>query len=162
MGRAERKLAIPLKHSTIGPMHILQCAVRLPMAPMHRFVLILTVLGLLILTSCSAGAVTVENSTGRTIGSIDVEGTTATILSARGEVRGKVRGTVIRDASGKHVGTVDERDGHTVILDPEGSPLGTLENGTDCFGKGKEVLGSISTQVDASAAAAACLLFFLQ
>lgn len=131
---------------------------------MHRFVLILSVLGLLILTSCGGtGAITVENSNGKVIGEIQVQAAqTATILNTHGDVRGKVRGTVIRDDSGKHVGTVVEQDGHVVIEDGNDNPVGTLENGIECYGKGKEVLGRITAEVDASTAAAACLLFFLQ
>ncbi len=131
---------------------------------MHRFVLILSVLGVLILTSCGKPAdITVENSNGKTVGSIELQGThTATILNVRGEVRGKVRGSVVRDDTGKNMGTITEKDGNTVILDSDENPLGTLEKGTDCYGKGQDKLGSISTETDSFAAAAACLLFFLQ
>lgn len=131
---------------------------------MHRFILILSVLGLLILTSCAGpGGITVENSNGKAIGEIQLQGAqTATIINTRGDVRGKVRGTVIRDDSGKHVGTVVEQNGHVVIEDGNDNPVGTLANGIECYGKGKEVLGRITAKVDSSAAAAACLLFFLQ
>ena len=130
---------------------------------MHRFLLLLSVLSVLVLVSCKgSAAITVQNSTGRTVGSIDVQGTQATILNTHGDVRGKVRGTIIRDDAGKHIGTVTEGNGRTMIVDTNGNPLGTLEKGTECYGKGQDMLGQITAQVDSSAAAAACLIFFLQ
>lgn len=130
---------------------------------MHRFLLVLTVLGVLILSSCAGNAIEIRNSINRIVGTIDVQGTkNATILSTHGEVRGKVRGTVIRNDAGKNVGTVAERDGNTVILDLDGGALGSIENGTECYGKGQEKLGSVSGEADVEVVAAACLLFFLQ
>lgn len=130
---------------------------------MHRFILVLSVLGLLLLSACGVKAVEVKNSNGRTVGSIDMQASkTAVLVNTRGETIGKIRGTIIRDVSGKHLGTTADRDGNIVILDPNGNPLGSLSKGTDCYGKGQEILGSVNDEVDASIAAGACLVFFLQ
>ncbi len=129
---------------------------------MHRFLLPLSVLGLLLLTSCAGNALEIRNSSDRIVGTIDVQGMKiATILNTRGDVRGRVRGNVIRDDAGKNIGSVTERDGSTVILHPEGNALGSVKNG-ECYGKGNGKLGSVSGEVEAEVVAAACLLFFLQ
>ncbi|NOS68260.1 MAG: hypothetical protein HOO67_07965 [Candidatus Peribacteraceae bacterium] len=129
---------------------------------MHRFILALSVLGILILTSCAGNALEVRNSNDRIVGTISVQGVkSATILNTHGDVRGRVRGNIIRDDTGKNMGTVAERDGNMVILNPEGNALGSVKNG-ECYGKGQESLGSVSGEAETEVVAAACLLFFLQ
>ena len=130
---------------------------------MKRLTLILPTLGLLLLCSCTSKALEVKNSKGRTVGSIEVQAAkTATFVSMHGESIAKVRGTIVRDASGKQMGTTTERDGTVVILNPKGNPVGSLSKGTDCYGKGQEMLGTVSAEADTSVAAGACLVFFLQ
>jgi hypothetical protein len=127
---------------------------------MKRFTL--SLIGLLCVSACSGAAVEIRNSNSKVIGVIEAQGTqTATIKNTAGETRGKVRGTVIRDDSGKHVGTIAEKDGHTVISDEKDNAVGSVD-GNKCYGKGQEVLGTVSGEADSSAIAAACLLFFLQ
>lgn len=129
---------------------------------MHRFLLVLSILGLLILTSCASNTLEVRNSNDRIVGSIDVQGAkTATIFNTHGDVRGRVRGNIIRDDTGKNMGTVAERDGNMVILNPEGNALGNVK-ASECYGKGQEALGSVDGEVETEVVAAACLLFFLQ
>lgn len=130
---------------------------------MQRLVIVLSVLGLLLVSACSAGpAITIENSNGRRIGEIRIEGTQAILLNSVGEERGRVRGTMIRDADGKRAGSLAEQEGNLVILDINDSPVGSLEEGVECYGKGQDMLGKVTAPVDSHVAAAACLLFFLQ
>ena len=130
---------------------------------MHRFLLPLCFLGILILTSCTGNAIEIRNSTDRIVGTIDVQGTkVATILNVHGDVRGRVRGTVIRDDAGKNVGSIAQRDGGTVILDSDGNAIGSIAGGSECYGKGQKKLGIVSGETDVEVVAAACLLFFLQ
>ena len=130
---------------------------------MHRFVVALSTLGILLLASCASASIEVHNSNGKVIGSIDVQGVkSASLMNAYGDVRGKVRGNVVRDDTGKNIGTIEERDGHMMMLDATGGALGSLENGKDCYGKGHDKLGTISGEVEATVAAGACLVFFLQ
>ncbi len=129
--------------------------------PMRR--LLLLSLGLTLLTACGGpNPFEIRNSNNKVIGSVKMEGTTAIILNSRDEVRGKVRGTVIRDESGKNVGNIVKENGNVVISDDADNALGSLGPNGECYGKGKEILGTVSADVDTSAAAAACLLFFLQ
>jgi sporulation protein YlmC with PRC-barrel domain len=128
---------------------------------MSRFLILLSVFGLLLLTSCRS-ALEIRNSTGKAVGRIEIQGSTATVFNVHGDALGKVRGTIIRDASGKHAGTVVKGDDHIVIQDAADNAVGSIENGTDCYGKGQEKLGGVNGEVDASVAAAACLLFFLR
>ena len=131
---------------------------------MHRFLLVFSVLGLLLLGSCmQSRTVMIENSNGRRVGDIQIQGTqTATILSTYGEERGRIRGNVVRNTDGKRLGSFVERDGYMMILDASENPVGSLEDGTNCYGKGKEILGKISETVDSGVAAGACLVMFLQ
>ncbi len=129
---------------------------------MRRSIILVSSLGFFLLASCSS-TLDVRNSNGKVVGQIQVQAAqTATIVNTRGDVRGKVRGTVVRDDSGKHVGTIVEKDGHTVIMDASDNAIGSLSNGTDCYGKGQDVVGHVSEGVDSTVAAGACLLFFLQ
>ena len=130
---------------------------------MRRFLLLFSVAGLVLLTACATGALAVHNGAGKVVGSISVQGTrAAAFLGSQGNIRGRVRGNVVRDDAGKNLGTIEEQGGHTVILDPKENALGTLEHGTDCYGKGQEKLGSVTAEAEASVAAAACLVFFLR
>ena len=130
---------------------------------MRRAFLLLSLLSLLPLAACGGNAIEVKNNNGKVIGVIEMQGTkSATITNGHGEVRGKVRGAIIRDSSGKHIGTIADRDGHTVILDGKDNPVGSLDHSTDCYGKSQEKLGTVAPDTDSSAAAAACLVFFLQ
>ena len=132
---------------------------------MHRFLIVLSVLGLLLVSACGAGpGITIENSNGRRIGEIRIEGTQAILLNSVGEERGRVRGTVIRDSDGKRAGSLGEQDGNLVLLDASDNPVGSLEEGSQCYGKGQDMLGKVVSPepVDSHVAAAACLLFFLQ
>ena len=134
---------------------------KIPSRMHHRF-LALSVLGLLLLTACGGNALEVRNSNDRIVGTIDVQGTkTATILNTHGDVLGKVRGNIIRDDAGKKAGSITEQNGGIVILDAKDDAAGSIE-GANCYGKGKEKLGSVSGETDAYVVAAACLVFFLQ
>ncbi len=129
---------------------------------MNRRSLSLSVVGLLLLTACGGNALEVRNSNDRIVGTIDVQGSkTATMMNTHGDLHGKVRGNVIRDDSGKKVGGIAEQNGGIVILDAQDNAAGNID-GNDCYGKGKEKLGSVSGEADSSIVAAACLLFFLQ
>lgn len=130
---------------------------------MHRFVIALSVLGVLLLASCTTASIDVLNSNEKVIGTISVQGVkSATLINAHGDVRGKVRGNVVRDESGKNVGTIQEKDGNVMMMDANGGPLGSLESGKDCYGKGHNKLGTVTGEVEATVAAGACLVFFLQ
>lgn len=128
-----------------------------------RYAFALPVLGLLLIASCGGSSIQIRNSSDRIIGNIDMQGEkSATMINTHGDVRGRVRGNVVRDDAGKNLGSIEEKDGTILILDPKGNPMGTLGDGTDCYGKGQEKLGSVSGEVDVFVAAGACLVFFLQ
>lgn len=130
---------------------------------MHRLLLVLSVLGLLIIASCAGNSLEIRNSNNRIVGTISLQGMkTATMLNTRGDVRGRVRGNVVRDDAGKNMGSIAESDDGVVILDADGNAVGSIANGAECYGKGQEKLGSVSGEVDSYVVAAACLLFFLQ
>lgn len=131
---------------------------------MRRFLLLLSAFGLLVLTACNADeGLVIKNSSGKTVGTMQVQGTrTATFLNMNGDERGKVRGNIVRDDGGKNVGNIVERDGNVVLQDTDDNPLGSVENGTDCYGKSREKLGTVGGEVDSYIAAGACLIFFLQ
>lgn len=132
---------------------------------MRRFILPLSVFGLLLLTACGKGAgFEITNSNGKVVGTISVQGPkSATFLSISGSERGKVRGNIVRDDAGKNLGTIVEgENGRMMLQDGKEDALGNLDNGTDCYGKGQDKLGTISQGVDTSVAAGACLVFFLQ
>lgn len=118
----------------------------------------------LALAACTSGENNeVRNSNDRLVGTLEVSGPkTAMIMNTHGETLGKVRGTVIRDMDGKQIGTIVEADGHVEIQDINDQPLGTVVNGTDCYGKGQEKLGTIDSKGDAYVAAGACRIFFLE
>lgn len=132
---------------------------------MKRLVFLLPVFGLLLLTAaCTKNeGISVYNAENRKVGVIEVtDENNARFLSGNGDERGRLRGNLVRDESGARKGTVVERDGHWVILNATEDDVGTLENGTDCYGKGRDVIGRISEATDEEAAGAACLLFFLK
>ena len=132
---------------------------------MSRLFRILSVSAVIVLVSCGGktSGTEVRSSNGKTVGQIEVTGSkTGTIENTKGDERGKVRGTMVRDADGKHIGTVNEKEGHVVILNANDNPVGSLEKGTDCYGKGKDMVGQVSAGIDSSVAAGACLIFFLQ
>ena len=117
----------------------------------------------ILLASCGGSAVSVYNTEGKKIGSIRiVDDHNATIVSTYGEERGKVRGSLVRDDAGKRRGSIVERSRTIVIQNTDDDDVGTLVNGTDCYGKGQDIVGRISMVVRPEAAGAACLLFFLK
>lgn len=121
-------------------------------------------LALLLLTSCKTEAASeIFNSAGRKVGSIVIDGPhEAHFVGSQEEERGKVRGNIIRDAGGKKLGSITEREGKVFIADGEGTDIGTLEDGFECYGKSQESLGEVKGVTDTGIAAAACLTFFLQ
>lgn len=130
---------------------------------MHRLILLLSLLGILFIAGCGGVRVSVYNAEDRRIGEIILtDEHNATFLNSYGEERGKMRGSAIRDDQGRKVGSVVERDGHVMLVSDSGEDVGTLEDGTDCYGKGDDKLGSVSADVGVETAGAACLLFFLQ
>jgi hypothetical protein len=131
---------------------------------MKRFVVLLSLFGLLLLTACKKDeGVSVYNAENKKVGIVKViDENNAQFLSANGDERGRLRGALVRDESGARRGTIVERDGHWVILDAKEDEIGTVEKGTDCYGKGKNVIGRVSEEIDHEAAGAACLLFLLK
>lgn len=126
--------------------------------------IILSLFGILFLTSCSAQKNPVVDASGKIVGEIQVEKTkTATILDAAGKTLGHVRGDLVRDASGKKAGSVTVKEGHTVITDASNNPIGSVEKQTDCYGKSQKMLGAVQMKdAEAEVAGAACLLLFLR
>ncbi len=125
--------------------------------------LILSCFGLLFLTNCGGTVqMPVSDATGRTVGNIQIEDeNNATIVSINGEVRGKVRGLLVRGENGGRTGTLEMRDGHLVLLDADKNAIGSVENGTDCYGKSQTLLGKVPAETDTGAAGAACMLLLL-
>ena len=129
---------------------------------MQRFILVLSVLGVLLLASCATGSTDVINSNGKVIGTVSVQGLkSATFLNAHGDTRGKIRGNVVRDDSGRNLGTIEEPDGHVMMMDGHGSAVGSLNNGKDCYGKGQAKLGTVRGTVSTNVVGAACLVLLL-
>lgn len=130
---------------------------------MRSVLLLLSCFGVLFLTACGGTAqISVSDATGRTVGFIQAEDeNSATIISVNNEVRGKVRGALVRDDTGGRAGTLEMRDGHLVLLDADGNAIGTLENGTNCYGKSQTLLGTVPATTDNEAAGAACMLLLL-
>ncbi|MSR87210.1 hypothetical protein EXS70_03500 [Candidatus Peribacteria bacterium] len=130
--------------------------------PMRHALLLLSFVGILMLTACNSG-LEVKNGSGKGIGKIMVEGAReATYQNMYGDVRGKVRGNIVRDDSGKNLGTIAEQDGNVVLLDAKENPLGSLAEGKKCYGKGQDLLGTVPDELDTSVAGGACLVYFLQ
>ncbi len=123
-------------------------------------------LSILTLTLVSCGSAVkseIFNSAGRKVGTVVLDGAhEAHFVSAQEEDRGKVRGNVVRDAGGKKLGTISQRDGKTFITGPDGNDIGTLEEGNTCYGKSTEKLGTITAVEDPLIAAAGCLAFFIR
>ena len=128
-----------------------------------RALLIISLFGLLFLTSCGGKINTVVYRTdGMKVGEIQFEDDeNSVILGNDNQPRGRIRGSLVRNDTGGKAGTIEERDGHIVIVDTNGADIGSLENDVDCYGKGQEKLGSISAKIDTEAAGAACLLLLL-
>jgi hypothetical protein len=126
--------------------------------------LVLSCFGLLFLSGCGKEVKTyVYDEKGNKLGEIQFENDdNATIVDTHGEVAGRVRGALVRNASGKKIGTVEQKDGSVMFLDAEGNAMGSLEDGSDCYGKGPEKLGHINAEIDIEAAGAACMVLLLQ
>ncbi len=131
---------------------------------MSRVVLVLSLFGLLLLTACGAVNVYVYNDNDRRIGEIVLlDEKTATLLNSYGDERAKVRGNIVRDDQGKRIGTVILKDDGTVLLqNGDGEEVGSLDDGTECYGKGNAMIGRLSADVGPEVGGAACLVFFLQ
>ncbi len=130
---------------------------------MHRTLLILSLFGILFLTNCGGTPdIPVTDAEGRTVGHIRVDNKdNATILSVSNEERGRVRGNLVRDDSGGRAGTVQLRDVHVVLVDDKGGDIGSVEKGTDCYGKSQTLLGKIPAETDPEFGGAACMLLLL-
>ena len=125
--------------------------------------LIVSLFGLLFVTSCGGKVnMDVTDAEGHRVGEVQVTGEqSVTILDARGGTRGKVEKNIITDDTGTAVGSVEERDGHMLILDEKGNGIGSIEKDTECYGKTQELLGKVSANVSVNAVGGACLLIFL-
>lgn len=128
-----------------------------------RTLIILSLFGVLFLTGCGGTIQTgVLNSAGAKVGDITFHSDNqSTILDASGNAIGEVIGTNILGPGGQKLGSIEDRDGHIVIINANNQDVGSLENGTDCYGKTQEKLGTVSTAIDPEAAAAACYLLLL-
>jgi hypothetical protein len=128
-----------------------------------RSLLILSLFGVLFLTSCGGPEkIAVTDTGGRQVGEILLEDDdNATIASVNGETRGKVRGNLVRNDMGKRAGTIEKRDGVIVLVDAENSEVGSIEKGSECYGKSQTMLGSVKGEVDVDAVGAACMLLLL-
>lgn len=125
--------------------------------------LIVCLFGLLFVTACGGNERTpVYDAKGKQIGAIEIQDTSvATIFDAAGAEAGAVRGTVVRNTKGGKAGSIQSKDGHVVLTDGKGQDIGSIENGTDCYGKSQAKLGSVQVENDVNIAGAACLLLLL-
>ncbi len=123
---------------------------------------IVSLTALLTLVSCGGGAVKVFNAAGQLAGTIRIDSAdTFTVIDRYGQTQGHVRGGAVRDENGKRVATMTAKDDRMILADTNQNDIGTLERGTDCFGKTQQKLGHVEGQVDPQAAGAACILLLL-
>lgn len=131
---------------------------------MRTALVIVSLFGLLFVTACGGSVRTlVYDAQNKQVGEIEIESDTeASILDAQGRAVGRVRGALVRNAQGARAGTITVKDTAVVIVNEEEDEIGSLENGTDCYGKTQTKLGRISAVMEPETAGAACLLLFLR
>lgn len=130
---------------------------------MRTTLILLSLFGLLVVTGCGGTVSTrVLDAKGRHVGTIRLESEhTAIITDEHGEVRGRVRGNLVRDAGSKKLGTIEQRDEHIVVIDANDDEVGSVEQEINCYGKSQALLGRISAKIDPEAAGAACLILLI-
>jgi|GEM_PF-2081629 len=131
---------------------------------MKRALFLLFLLPLPLLGACDgkdAGAVYAAK--GREVGEVRSESDKeATVIDIYGQVRGHIRGGLVRNDSGGRAGTVVVTDGSVSIRDPNGKEIGQLKDGSGCVGPSGTQLGTVRGTKDPEAAAGACLLLLIQ
>ena len=129
---------------------------------MRIILLILSFFGILFITSCSPQKnPAVYNQRGIQVGEIQIENEKeATIIDIYNQVRGRIRGAVVRDESGGRVGEVTIEGNKAIITDTMARQIGSYENGT-CYGPNDAPLGRVSSINDSKAASAGCLLLLI-
>lgn len=117
---------------------------------------------LLLLSACGSKP-TVYDVNGDELGKITVTSNVeARFVDSTGRARGRVRGEMVRDGQGKHIGDVRVTDIDVLLFNTQKSPIGSLESGRDCHARDGTLLGNVqgSDDLDPHMKGAACLAFF--
>jgi hypothetical protein len=125
---------------------------------MKRFLIFLSLFGLLFLTNCGKKQVVhVFDDKGSDVGSLEIDGDAA-VAERGGKKVGKVESGTILAPDGKPMGKVMIEGEKVLIADATGNAVGSLEAGTNCFGKTPTMVGKISETLPSDLAAGGCYL----
>jgi sporulation protein YlmC with PRC-barrel domain len=130
---------------------------------MRFSLLLLSLFGILFLTACGSVHVYMYRADGMKMGEIQFESDDlSSILGKDGKIIGSVKGNDIIGSDGTKVGSVKKENDHVIILDSKDMETGSVEKGTECYGKTQRLLGRINVEIDTDAVAGACLLLLLR
>ncbi len=129
--------------------------------PMKRLLLCLSLLGLLFLTNCGKKQVVhVFDAQGDDAGSVEVQGKDG-LVERSGKPIGRIESGTFLGADGKVMGKVVLENDKVLIADATGNAVGSLEAGTNCFGKAAAMVGKLGDTLPPELAAGACYLVLL-
>ncbi len=128
---------------------------------MKRFLLCLSLFGLLFLTNCGKKQVVrVVNAEGGNMGSVEVDGKMG-LVERNGKSAGRIEDGTFFGADGTVLGKALPQGDIVLIADASGNAVGSLESGVNCFGKAAAMIGKIDGALAPDLAAGACYLTLL-